>query len=208
MPLVYGLFFSLEESFHLNHEPNMEGMHLDCMMGAPERVFHRCASVLLNDEEIPKDGDIVLERMFNETLIQMGSLGETVLGKIDLAQVRIEITFLSCQRNILIRRAVNLSRARASRLKEKSSCAKPLPVLRRSSIDVLDSRIRPASPPLTFVLGFADRQYHRDEGVQETWRFLGLMSFSDPIQENAVTAIEKCRLAGVKVRIASTGTFC
>ena len=26
------------------------------------------------------------------------------------------------------------------------------------------------------------------------------MSFSDPIQENAVTAIEKCRLAGVKVK--------
>jgi magnesium-transporting ATPase (P-type) len=25
------------------------------------------------------------------------------------------------------------------------------------------------------------------------------MSFSDPIKENAVTAIEKCRLAGVKV---------
>jgi hypothetical protein len=48
-------------------------------------------------------------------------------------------------------------------------------------------------------LGFADRQYHRDEGPQETWRFLGLLSFSDPIQENAVTAIEKCRLAGVKV---------
>jgi hypothetical protein len=61
----------------------MEGMHLDCMMGAPERVFHRCSTVLLNDEEIPKDGDIVLERMFNESLIQMGSLGETVLGMIE-----------------------------------------------------------------------------------------------------------------------------
>jgi magnesium-transporting ATPase (P-type) len=47
--------------------------------------------------------------------------------------------------------------------------------------------------------GFADRQYDREEGPQENWRFLGLMSFSDPIQENAVTAIEKCRLAGVKV---------
>ncbi|CAF1027630.1 unnamed protein product [Rotaria sordida] len=113
------------ESFHFNNEPNMEGMYLDCMMGAPERIFHRCATVLLNDEEIPKDGDIVLERMFNETLIQMGSLGETVLG-------------------------------------------------------------------------FADRQYHRDDGPQENWRFLGLMSFSDPIQENTVKAIEKCRLADVK----------
>ena len=60
----------------------MEGMHLDCMMGAPERVFHRCTTVLINDEEIPRDGDIVLERMFNESVIQMASLGETVLGKI------------------------------------------------------------------------------------------------------------------------------
>ncbi len=60
----------------------MDKMHLDCMMGAPERVFHRCSTVLLNDEELPTDGDIVLERMFNESLIQMGSLGETVLGKI------------------------------------------------------------------------------------------------------------------------------
>ncbi|CAF3808447.1 unnamed protein product [Rotaria sordida] len=118
------------ESFHFNNEPNMEGMYLDCMMGAPERIFHRCATVLLNDEEIPKDGDIVLERMFNETLIQMGSLGETVLG-------------------------------------------------------------------------FADRQYHRDDGPQENWRFLGLMSFSDPIQENTVKAIEKCRLADVKVILIS-----
>jgi len=50
-----------------------------------------------------------------------------------------------------------------------------------------------------FNIGFADRQYHRDDGPRENWRFLGLMSFSDPIQENAVTAIEKCRLAGVKV---------
>ncbi len=49
------------------------------------------------------------------------------------------------------------------------------------------------------IIGFADRQYHRDDGPQENWRFLGLMSFSDLIQENAVTAIEKCRLAGVKV---------
>ncbi|CAF1577370.1 unnamed protein product [Rotaria sp. Silwood1] len=119
------------ESFHFNNEPNMEGMYLDCMMGAPERIFHRCATVFLNDEEIPKDGDIVLERMFNEALIQMASLGETVLG-------------------------------------------------------------------------FADRQYHRDDGPQENWRFLGLMSFSDPIQEDAVTtAIRKCRLAGVKVILIS-----
>lgn len=27
------------------------------------------------------------------------------------------------------------------------------------------------------------------------------MSFSDPIRENAATAIEKCRLAGVKVKL-------
>ena len=52
---------------------------------------------------------------------------------------------------------------------------------------------------LISIVGFADRQYHRKEDPQENWRFLGLMSFSDPFQENAVTAIEKCRLAGVKV---------
>ena len=121
----------------------MDGVFLDCMMGAPERVFHRCATVLMNDEEIPKDGDMVLERMFNEALIQMGSLGETVLGE--------------CERVSM------------------------------------NGGVQPAGS------GFADRQYHRDEGPQESWRFLGLMSFSDPIQENAVTAIEKCRLAGVKV---------
>lgn len=51
------------------------------------------------------------------------------------------------------------------------------------------------------LLGFADRQYHREDGVQENWRFLGLMSFSDPMQENAMTAIEKCHLAGVRVSI-------
>ena len=125
----------------------MDGVFLDCMMGAPERVFHRCSTVLMNDEEIPKDGDVMLERMFNEALIQMGSLGDTVLGESD----------------------------RLSRKMFAQACS-----------------------------GFADRQYHRDEGPQESWRFLGLMSFSDPIQENAVTAIEKCRLAGVKVSSESS----
>ena len=59
----------------------MEGMFLDCMMGAPERVFHRCSSVIIDDEEEQTDGNLALERMFNESLIQMGSLGDTVLGK-------------------------------------------------------------------------------------------------------------------------------
>ena len=54
---------------------------LDCMMGAPERVFHRCSTVLMDEGEIPTDGDLVIERMFNEAMIQMSSLGETVLGK-------------------------------------------------------------------------------------------------------------------------------
>ncbi len=54
-----------------------------------------------------------------------------------------------------------------------------------------------------FIIGFADRQYHREDGPQENWRFLGLMSFSDPIRPNAETAIEKCRLAGVKVILIS-----
>lgn len=56
---------------------------------------------------------------------------------------------------------------------------------------------------ILFILGFADRQYHRDDGPTENWRFLGLMSFSDPIQKNASSAIEKCRLAGVKVILIS-----
>lgn len=126
----------------------MEGMFLDCMMGAPERVFHRCSTVLLNDEEIPTDGDVMLERMFTEALIQMASLGETVLGRQRKSQVQTKI-----ERNLLNKH-----------------------------------------------LGFADRQYHRDDTTQEGWRFLGLMSFSDPLRDNAVTAVEKCRLAGVRVR--------
>lgn len=85
------IFLFKKESFHINNEPNMEGMHLDCMMGAPERIFHRCSTVLINDEDIPKDGDIVLERMFNESLIHMGSLGDTVLGKIYVLMNSIKI---------------------------------------------------------------------------------------------------------------------
>ncbi|CAF0737223.1 unnamed protein product [Didymodactylos carnosus] len=111
------------ESYHFINETNLM-VNLDCMMGAPERVFGRCATVYVNDDEIPKDAN--MERLFNEACIQMGSLGDTVLG-------------------------------------------------------------------------FADRQYNRGDENQETWRFLGLISLSDPIQENVITAIEKCRLAGVKV---------
>ncbi|CAF0722465.1 unnamed protein product [Didymodactylos carnosus] len=111
------------ESYHFINETNPV-VHLDCMMGAPERVFGRCAAVFFNDDEVVKDAN--MERLFNEACIQMGSLGDTVLG-------------------------------------------------------------------------FADRQYDRGEENQEIWRFLGLISFSDPIQDNAITAIKKCRLAGVKV---------
>ena len=74
-------FIIIKESFHYNNDSNIDGMFLDCMMGAPERVFHRCATFLLNDEDVFKDDDLTIERMFNDALIQMGSLGETVLGK-------------------------------------------------------------------------------------------------------------------------------
>lgn len=48
------------------------------MKGAPERILDRCSTILIQGEEKPLDDE--MKEAFNEAYIQLGGLGERVLG--------------------------------------------------------------------------------------------------------------------------------
>lgn len=49
------------------------------MKGAPERILDRCSSIMLQDKEQPLDDD--LREAFQNAYLELGGLGERVLGK-------------------------------------------------------------------------------------------------------------------------------
>ena len=58
------------------------GEHLLVMKGAPERILDRCTSILVNGEEKPLDDK--WKEAFNNAYLELGGLGERVLGFCDL----------------------------------------------------------------------------------------------------------------------------
>ncbi|XP_006895523.1 PREDICTED: sodium/potassium-transporting ATPase subunit alpha-4 [Elephantulus edwardii] len=63
-------------SIHLmENNPNA---HMLLMKGAPERIFEFCSSFLLNGQEYPMDDD--MRSAFNRAYLELGGLGERVLG--------------------------------------------------------------------------------------------------------------------------------
>ena len=48
------------------------------MKGAPERILDRCSTILIQGEEKPLDDE--MKDAFNEAYLQLGGLGERVLG--------------------------------------------------------------------------------------------------------------------------------
>lgn len=52
--------------------------YLLVMKGAPERILERCSTILYKGEEKPLDDE--MKEAFNEAYIQLGGLGERVLG--------------------------------------------------------------------------------------------------------------------------------
>jgi len=55
--------------------------YLLVMKGAPERIVDRCSTILVNGEERPLDED--WKRAFNTAYLDLGGLGERVLGFCD-----------------------------------------------------------------------------------------------------------------------------
>ncbi len=49
------------------------------MKGAPERILDRCSTILINGEEKPLGED--WKDAFNQAYLELGGLGERVLGR-------------------------------------------------------------------------------------------------------------------------------
>lgn len=53
--------------------------YLLVMKGAPERILDRCSTILINGEEKPLTEE--WREAFNQAYLELGGLGERVLGK-------------------------------------------------------------------------------------------------------------------------------
>ncbi|XP_046344177.1 sodium/potassium-transporting ATPase subunit alpha-like [Haliotis cracherodii] len=67
-------------SIHETEDPN-DPRYLLVMKGAPERIMDRCSTVLLNGKEQPIDDSF--REAFNAAYLELGGLGERVLGFCD-----------------------------------------------------------------------------------------------------------------------------
>merc|ERR1712051_1066746 len=67
-------------SIHRVDDPN-EDRHLLVMKGAPERILERCTSIVIDGVEMPMNEE--WKEAFNKAYMQLGGLGERVLGFCD-----------------------------------------------------------------------------------------------------------------------------
>ncbi len=59
-----------------------ESKHLLVMKGAPERILERCSTILIQGKEQPLDDE--MKDSFQNAYVELGGLGERVLGKATL----------------------------------------------------------------------------------------------------------------------------
>jgi len=67
-------------SIHECEDPDVPG-HLMVMKGAPERILDRCSTILINGEDKKLDDE--MKDAFNQAYMELGGLGERVLGFCD-----------------------------------------------------------------------------------------------------------------------------
>lgn len=65
-------------TIHETEDPT-DPSYILCMKGAPERILDRCSTIYINDEEKVLDDEV--KEAFNKAYLELGSLGERVLGK-------------------------------------------------------------------------------------------------------------------------------
>jgi len=68
-------------SIHECEDKDVPGNHLLVMKGAPERILDRCSTILINGEERKLDDE--WREAFNNAYMELGGLGERVLGFCD-----------------------------------------------------------------------------------------------------------------------------
>lgn len=93
-PKVCEIPFNSTSKYHLTIHENSpylssaSGSHMDqwnyllCMKGAPERILERCSTMLINGQSVPLSEH--LRDQFNEAYLELGGLGERVIGFCDL----------------------------------------------------------------------------------------------------------------------------
>ncbi|OXA63786.1 Sodium/potassium-transporting ATPase subunit alpha-B [Folsomia candida] len=84
-PKICEIPFNSSDKFQLSiHANNMtdKGCHLLVMKGAPERILERCSTIMTNQGEVAMN-DKALDA-FHDAYLELGSLGERVLGFCDL----------------------------------------------------------------------------------------------------------------------------
>jgi len=67
-------------SVHENSDPN-DQRHILVMKGAPERILEKCSTILIHGEEKPMNDE--WKEAFNSSYMELGGLGERVLGFCD-----------------------------------------------------------------------------------------------------------------------------
>lgn len=68
----------LQLSVHETEDPN-DNRYLLVMKGAPERILDRCSTIMIQGKEQPMDEE--LKEAFQNAYMELGGLGERVLGK-------------------------------------------------------------------------------------------------------------------------------
>lgn len=63
---------------HETEDPN-DNRYLLVMKGAPERILDRCSTIVIQGKEQPMDEE--LKEAFQNAYMELGGLGERVLGK-------------------------------------------------------------------------------------------------------------------------------
>ena len=69
-------------SIHDNEDKN-DGRYYMAMKGAPERILERCSTIFVNGQEKPLDNE--MKDAFNAAYMELGGLGERVLGFCDFS---------------------------------------------------------------------------------------------------------------------------
>lgn len=72
-------FEFVQVSVHEN-EDKADPRHVLVMKGAPERILECCSTIYTNGKDLPLDEELKLA--FNSAYLELGGLGERVLGKL------------------------------------------------------------------------------------------------------------------------------
>ncbi|XP_015930974.1 sodium/potassium-transporting ATPase subunit alpha [Parasteatoda tepidariorum] len=81
-PKVAEIPFNSTNKYHVTIHEIQDGGYLLCMKGAPERILERCSTIFINGKDKILDDE--MKDAFNNAYLELGGLGERVIGFCDL----------------------------------------------------------------------------------------------------------------------------